>query len=99
MAVINQLKDILRSSALEADEIHAFELGLSTLSEEEQKVFIEYISKYPDLIYPLYINFKVKLKAVKGTKKEWEEAVNTEITQLEEFLLKKRVGSEIRSNN
>jgi hypothetical protein len=49
----------------------------------------------PELIYPLYINFKAKLRAAQGTDQEWETAIETEIVQLEDFIAKRRVGDEI----
>lgn len=96
MAVIPELKEILNKSDLTFEEVRAFETGLTMLTKEEQKTFAEIISHDLDLIYPLYINFKAKLRAARGTKKEWEKAIETEVTQLEEYLAKKRVGEEIK---
>lgn len=76
--------------------MRAFETGLSLLTDEEQEQFVEIVKEDPELIYPLYINFKVKLNAVHGTEEEWKEAIETEILQLEDFIAKrKRVGGEI----
>ncbi len=99
MALINEIKEILDKSDLTFDEARAFETGLSMLTDKEQKEFAKYISKDKELIYPLYINFKAKLHAVNGTKEEWEDAVKTEIHQLEEYLTKKRVGDEVSKSN
>ncbi len=96
MAIILNLKKILDSSELSSEEVRAFETGLSYLTKDQQEVFVKLISNDPELIYPLYINFKAKLRAARGTKQEWEEAVETEIVQLEDYLAKKRVGDEIK---
>ncbi len=95
MALITELRTVLESSELTFEEARAFEAGLVMLSEEEQTEFVNIIKEDPELIYPLYINFKAKLRAARGTKEEWLEAVETEIVQLEDFLAKRRVGDEI----
>lgn len=97
MALRKDLNEILEQSALTFEEVRAFETGLSLLTDKEQEEFAEIVKADPELIYPLYINFKVKLNAVNGTEEEWKEAIETEILQLEDFLAKrKKVGSEIR---
>ena len=96
MAIIQVLKKILEESELSSEEVRAFEVGLSYLTKDQQQTFVTLISNDPELIYPLYINFKAKLRAARGTKQEWEEAVETEIVQLEDYLAKKRVGDEIK---
>ena len=96
MAIINELKTILNNSDLTFEEVRAFETGLAMLTEAEQKTFASILANDPEIIYPLYINFKAKLRAARGTKKEWEEAIETEIVQLEDYLAKKRVGDEIK---
>jgi hypothetical protein len=97
MALRKDLNTILEESALTFEEVRAFETGLSLLTEDEQAEFVEIIKEDPELIYPLNINFKVKLHAVHGTEEEWKEAIETEILQLEDFIAKKkRVGGEIR---
>ena len=95
MALITELRTVLESSELTFEEARAFEAGLVMLSEDEQTEFVNIIKEDPELIYPLYINFKAKLRAARGTKEEWLEAVETEIVQLEDFLAKRRVGDEI----
>ncbi len=95
MALITELRTVLESSELTFEEARAFEAGLVMLTEEEQTEFVNIIKNDPELIYPLYINFKAKLRAARGTKEEWLEAVETEIVQLEYFLAKRRVGDEI----
>jgi hypothetical protein len=95
MALIQELRTILEGSELTFEEARAFEAGLVMLDEKEQKEFADIIKQDPELIYPLYINFKAKLRAARGTKEEWLEAVETEIVQLEDFIAKRRVGDEI----
>lgn len=96
MSLRKDLSIILEDSALTYDEVRAFETGLSLLTYNEQEEFIEILKDDPELIYPLYINFKAKLHAVNGTDEEWTEAIETEILQLEDFIAKrKKVGSEI----
>ena len=96
MAIISTLKKVLDNSQLSSEEARAFETGLAYLTKEQQAVFVTLLANDPELIYPLYINFKAKLRAARGTKQEWEEAVETEIVQLEDYLAKKRVGDEIK---
>ena len=96
MAIIQSLKEILQNSELSSEEIRAFEAGLSFLTKEQQETFTNLIKTDPELIYPLYINFKAKLRAARGTKQEWETAVETEIVQLEDYISKKKVGDEIK---
>lgn len=96
MALNKDLSKILEDSALTFEEIRAFETGLSLLTDREQTEFADIIKDDPELIYPLYINFKAKLRAVRGTEDEWREAIETEIVQLEDFIAKrKKVGGEI----
>ena len=95
MALISELRSILESSNLTSEEARAFEAGLVMLTENEQKEFTAIIRNDPELIYPLYINFKAKLCAARGTEQEWLEAVETEVVQLEDFMAKRRVGDEI----
>lgn len=95
MAIIPELRKILDESQLTFEEVRAFEAGLVMLTDEEQRQFAEIIFQDPELVYPLYINFKAKLRAARGTKEDWIEAVETEIVQLEDFLAKRRVGDEI----
>jgi hypothetical protein len=95
MALIQELRTILEGSELTFEEARAFEAGLVMLTEDEQKQFADIIKEDPELIYPLYINFKAKLRAARGTEEEWIEAIETEVVQLEDFLAKRRVGDEI----
>ncbi len=96
MALITRIRTILENSKLTFEEARAFEAGLVMLTKEEQEQFADLIAEDPELIYPLYINFKAKLRAIHGTKEEWAEAVETEIVQLEEFINKRKVGDEIK---
>lgn len=95
MALLPELGQVLRSSELTFEEVRAFETGLSMLTEREQETFLGAVKEDPELIYPLYINFKAKLHAANGTEEEWDKAVETEIVQLEDFMQKRRVGNEI----
>lgn len=95
MALIPELKKVLEQSELTSEEVRAFETGLLMLTDEEQGVFANIVEQDPELIYPLYINYKAKLHAAYGTKEDWEAAVQTEIVQLEDFLSKRKVGDEI----
>lgn len=70
-------------------------MGLTLLSPEEQEEFAQIVKEDPELVYPLYINFKAKLHAALSDESEWEAAIEREIEELEEFLKKRRVGDEI----
>jgi hypothetical protein len=96
MALRKDLVQFLENSALTFEEARAFETGLSLLTDDEQEEFLDILKQDPELLYPLYINFKAKLHAVNGTDKEWMEAIETEIAQLEDYISKRRVGNEIR---
>lgn len=96
MALRKDLVQFLEESALTFEEARAFETGLSLLTDDEQEEFLDILKQDPELLYPLYINFKAKLHAVNGTEKEWIQAVETELAQLEDFLGKRRVGNEIK---
>ena len=95
MAISPELRKLLSNTKLTFEEVRAFEAGLSLLSREEQDQFTVIIVQDPELLYPLYINFKAKLRAARGTNTEWEEAIEQELIELEEFMNKRRVGSEI----
>ena len=97
MAIIPDLSQIIRESELTFEEVRAFETGLAMLSEDEQIAFMNAIKDDPELIYPLYINFKAKLRAASGDEKDWKEAIETEIIQLEDFMTKRKVGNEIKN--
>lgn len=95
MALISELRTILENSQLTFEEARAFEAGLVMLTSEEQQGFAKILENDPELIYPLYINFKAKLRAARSTEEDWIKAVETEVVQLEDFLAKRRVGDEI----
>lgn len=95
MALNQDLRYILEQSELTFEEVRAFETGFLLLTADEQAEFADIIKTDPELIYPLYINFKAKLRAARGTEAEWMEAIETEVIQLEDFLAKRRVGDEI----
>lgn len=96
MALRKDLQAILESSTLSFEEIRAFETGLLMLTQEEQFEFAKILEEDPELIYPLYINFKAKLHAVHGTKEEWMKVVEEEVVRLEDFMTKRKVGNEIK---
>ena len=96
MSLRKDLQAVIDSSSLSFEEIRAFETGLLMLTQEEQFEFVKILEKDPGLIYPLYINFKAKLRAIHGTKEEWMDAVERELTELEDYITKKRVGDEIK---
>lgn len=95
MGLHEGLRTILEQSELTFEEVRAFETGFLMLTAKEQKQLADILKEDPELIYPLYINFKAKLHAARGTDAEWVEAVETEIIQLEDFLTKRKVGDEI----
>jgi hypothetical protein len=85
-----KIKNILHKSNLSFDETRAFFDGLQYLPTEEKKQFISILEEDPELIYPLYINFKAKLAALEeeeaGGDKSWEEIVENEISELDKYL-------------
>jgi hypothetical protein len=95
MALSPALRKALESTKLTYEELRAFEVGLMFLTPEEQADFVKVIIEDPELVYPLYINFKAKLHAAQGTKEDWEAAIERELQELEEFLKTRRVGDEI----
>lgn len=96
MALIPRIHTLLEKSELTSEEARAFEAGLVMLTKKEQEEFADIIEQDPELIYPVYINFKAKLRAARGTEEDWLKAVETEITQLEDYLNKRKVGDEIK---
>lgn len=95
MALLKELRGALENTSLTYEEVRAFSSGLTLLTEEEQTEFYDVIRENPELIYPLYINFKAKLHAVRGGEQEWQNAIEQELIELEEYMSKKRVGNEI----
>ena len=95
MALDPQLRKALADTKLTFEEVRAFEAGLTLLSKEEQDQFMVIIEQDPELVYPLYINFKAKLRAARGSNTEWEESIEQELIELEEFMNKRHVGNEI----
>lgn len=83
-----KIKNILHKSNLSFDETRAFFDGLQYLPTEEKKQFISILEEDPELIYPLYINFKAKLKALEedDTGRNWDQIVEDEIKQLEDYM-------------
>lgn len=95
MALSQQLQKALEDTKLTYEELRAFEVGLTLLNDDEQAEFASIVMKNPELVYPLYINFKAKLHAAGESKEHWEAAIEREVEELEEFLRKRRVGDEI----
>ncbi len=95
MALNQELKKALETTKLTYEELRAFEVGLTLLNDEEQNEFATIVKENPELVYPLYINFKAKLHAALSDESAWEAAIEREILELEEFLKKRRVGDEI----
>jgi hypothetical protein len=95
MALSPELRKALESTKLTYEELRAFEVGLTLLNDEEQNEFATVVKDNPELVYPLYINFKAKLHAALSDESEWQAAIEREILELEEFLKKRRVGDEI----
>ena len=88
-----QIKNILHKSNLSFDETRAFFDGLQYLPAEDKKYFISIVEEDLELIYPLYINFKAKLKALEedDSGRSWDQIVEDEINQLEEYLVNKGI--------
>lgn len=95
MAITPELRKALEETTLTFEELRAFEAGLMLLSPEEQAEFLTIVVNDPTLVYPLYINFKAKLHAAQEGEQEWQDAVERELEELEEFMRKRRVGNEI----
>lgn len=95
MALIPELRKALENSNLSFEEARAFETGLVYLAPEEQDEFLEIITENPELIYPLYINYKAKLYAANGTTDDWEKVIEQEIQELDKLIEKRRVGDEL----
>lgn len=95
MALRQDLREALENTNLTFEELRAFEAGLALLTDEEQIEFYTIVSDDPELVYPLYINFKAKLHAAQGGKEDWEAVIEREIIELEEFMKRRRVGNEI----
>lgn len=86
-----KIKNILHKSNLSFDETKAFFDGLQYLPLEDKQNFISMLEQDPELIYPLYINFKAKLKQLEedNTGRSWDQIVEDEISQLEKYLEEK----------
>ena len=90
MAVIEKIEVLLSESGLTFEEQRAFSLGIGYLTVTEQDEFARTLLENKELIYPLYINFKAKLRAIKGSEKEWGAVVEDEIKEFETLLGEKR---------
>ncbi len=95
MAIIPELRKALEVSKLTFEELRAFELGLQHLTKKEQEEFSEIITENPELVYPLYINFKAKIHAINSTDEAWDAVIEKEIEELEDLIERRRVGDEL----
>ncbi len=95
MAISQELRKALDDTTLTFEELRAFEAGLMLLSTKEQEEFLKIVKEDPELVYPLYINFKAKLHAAQEGEINWQDAIERELLELEEFMKKRRVGNEI----
>jgi hypothetical protein len=95
MAISAALRTALEETTLTFEELRAFEAGLMLLTPEEQDEFLQIVQDSPELVYPLYINFKAKLHAAQEGEPEWNDAIERELLELEEFMKRRRVGNEI----
>ncbi len=95
MALNPELRIELEKTNLSFEEMRAFATGLALLTSDEQDEFLAIIRQDPELVYPLYINFKAKLHAARGTEEDWQAAIEQELVELEEYMTKKKVGNEI----
>lgn len=88
-----KIKDILYKSNLSFDETRAFFDGLQYLPDEDKNQFIEILEEDPELIYPLYINFKAKLALLEedDSGRSWEQIVEDEVAELDEYLKNKGI--------
>ena len=86
MAIIPRLEKILAESTLTFEEQRAFSLGLGYMTDEEQDEFSRMLEDNSDLIYPLYINFKSKLRALTAPQEEWDSIVENEVKEFERLL-------------
>jgi hypothetical protein len=95
MAISSELRKTLEETTLTFEELRAFEAGLMLLTPDEQEEFLKIVQMNPELVYPLYINFKAKIHAAQAGEVEWQDAVERELLELEEFMKRRRVGNEI----
>lgn len=95
MAIIPELRSALEQSKLSFEEVRAFEAGLAYLSKKEQAEFLQVATDNPELIYPLYINYKAKLHAANEGQEAWEKAIEKEIEELDELIERRKVGDEM----
>ena len=90
-----KIKNILYKSNLSFDETRAFFDGLQYLSDEDKLQFIEILEDEPDMIYPLYINFKAKLAALQEDEsgRSWDQIVEDEVALLDQYLENKGMNN------
>ncbi len=89
-----KIKNILYKSELSFDETRAFFDGLQYLDDDDKLEFVSILEEEPNLIYPLYVNFKAKLASLEeeenGGDRSWDEIVEDEISKLDNYLENKK---------
>ena len=93
--IIKQLRELIRTSNMSYEEVRAFEAGISTLPIDNQVEMYRLFNAYPELIYPTYINYMAKKRALE-TGVAWDEAVAAELKFLETYIEGRRVGDEVK---
>ncbi len=93
--IIKQLRDLIRASNMSYPEVRAFEAGIATLPIDNQIEIYRLFNAYPELIYPTYINYMAKRRALE-TGETWDESVAAELRFLETYIEGKRVGDEVK---
>lgn len=93
--IIAPLKNLLLETDMTYDEVRAFEMGINTLSVDDQVELFRYFNYDRALIYPTFVNFMARRHALE-TGSGWEEAVESQIKFLESYIEGKRVGDEIK---
>lgn len=81
--ILPELLELISSSELGEEEVLAFVYGLQNLTNEEQQVFYLMLKESPELIYPLYINYKAKILAKDKSREEFEKAIEEELRVLD----------------
>ncbi|MDI9354997.1 MAG: hypothetical protein QM532_02110 [Cyanobium sp. MAG06] len=61
--ILKQLRELIRTSDLNNDEVLAFENGVFNLTIEEQVQLYRLLNEDRDLIYPTFVNFMAKKTA------------------------------------
>lgn len=93
--LLKPLIDLIRSTDMTYEEVRAFEMGILNLNLEQQIELYKYLSFDKALIYPTYVNYMAKKRAVE-TGEGWDQAVENELKFLESYIDGKRVGDEVK---